>query len=83
MDDMTKQTELRKIPLIMRANGMMNINVITLTGTCLPVEVSPNEEVESMMQRIYEYEGIPVSQQKIIYQGKKLEPGHLISEYDV
>jgi hypothetical protein len=54
MDDVTKQMELRKIPLIVRAGGNadMQIFVKTLTGKTITLSVTEEEEIAEVKNKV-------------------------------
>jgi len=60
-----------------------SIFIQTLTGKKFPLVVSPSVTVEEVMDKIYEQEGIPHDQQRLIFAGKQLETGSTLAEYNV
>ncbi len=61
----------------------MQIFAKTLTGKNITLEVEPNDSIDSIMEKIYEREGIPPSHQRLIYAGKELERGKTLSDYNI
>ena len=61
----------------------MQILVYTLTGKTIPLEVDPNETVESLKQKVQEKEGVPPDQQRLVYGGKQLENGKTLADYKI
>jgi hypothetical protein len=55
----------------------------TLTGKNLTLDLDPNESVENVKKLIHEKEGIPPDQQRLVFSGKQLDDGKLLSDYDV
>ena len=51
----------------------MQFFVKTLTGKTMTVQMDSTETVESLKNKIYEKEGIPVDQQRLVFAVKQLE----------
>ncbi|KAF8138827.1 ubiquitin-related domain-containing protein [Boletus edulis] len=64
-------------------NKEVQIFVRTLNGRTITLTVSPSDTVDSLMAKVEERTQISVDQQRLIYGGKQLEPGRLLSDYRV
>jgi ubiquitin len=51
----------------------MQIFVVTLTGKTITLEVEPNDTIDSVKNQIQAKEGIPKSEQRLLYGGRSLE----------
>lgn len=60
----------------------MQIFLKTLTEKTIVINVDFNS-VDELKKKIYEIECIPVNEQRILFAGKQLERGHLLSEYNI
>lgn len=66
-----------------RLRGGQQLQVKTLAGKTLSIEVEPTESIESIKQKIADQEGVEESTQRLIFGGKQLENGKTLQDYDV
>ncbi|KAI7805984.1 AN1-type zinc finger protein 4 [Triplophysa rosa] len=67
----------------LRFRETMELFIETLTGTCFQLRVSPFEQVISVKAKIQRLEGIPVSQQHLIWNGMELEDEYCLHDYSI
>jgi ubiquitin C len=65
------------------ANGSRQIFIKTLQGKTLTLEVKPEDSIGAIKQRIFEKEGIPVDQQRLVFNGKQLEDAQSVNDYNM
>ncbi|CAI2191294.1 17353_t:CDS:2, partial [Funneliformis geosporum] len=62
----------------------MTLFVVVLSGKTITLRVSGNDTVKSVKQKIQEREGIPVNEQRLVYQSHELRENHKkLPEYNV
>lgn len=65
------------------ANDPIQIFVKNLMGKSIAIMVRPDDTVESLRAKIEEREDIPPREQRLLYQGKQLEDGRKLSDYNI
>jgi ubiquitin len=61
----------------------MQIFLKNLTGKTVSLEVEPSDTIESLKAKIQAKEGIHPNQQRLVFAGKYLENGYLISDFKI
>ncbi|XP_074647919.1 AN1-type zinc finger protein 4-like [Tubulanus polymorphus] len=62
---------------------IMELFIETLTGTAFELRVSPFETIMSVKAKIQRLEGIPISQQHLIWQSTELEDDYCLHDYSI
>lgn len=77
------------INVIFKMNGggpdgsTKQIFIKTLQGKTLTLDVSDNDSIASIKNKIFEKEGIPIEQQRLVFNGKQLEDNQTIADYNI
>ncbi|KAM3274948.1 hypothetical protein ACQJBY_043750 [Aegilops geniculata] len=61
----------------------MQIFVKTPSGKTITLEVEGGHDIADVKARIHDKEDVPPDQQRLIYEGKQLEEGHTVADYNI
>ena len=63
--------------------GSMPIHVLMPTGKMTTLDVLPSDDVQNIKLEIYEKDGIPPGLQYLLFDGKELEDGRVLNDFNI
>ncbi|EFC50891.1 predicted protein [Naegleria gruberi] len=61
----------------------MQITVKTLNNRVLSLDVESNDTIESVKNQIFNKDGVPISEQRLIFAGKEMENDKTLLDYNI
>ncbi|XP_067911657.1 polyubiquitin-like [Heterodontus francisci] len=71
------------ILLLVKNEQCMQIFLKNDKGKISTYDVLSTESVQAFRARVQQQEGVPANQQRLMYEGKQLEDGRLLSDYNI
>lgn len=63
------------------SSSSMQLNIKTMSGRTITVEVEPDEAIESLKAKIAAQEGVPAEQQRLVFGSKQLDGRRSVADY--
>ncbi|KEP63307.1 UNVERIFIED_CONTAM: ubiquitin family protein [Hammondia hammondi] len=69
---------------LLGVRGGFNLQVKTMSGKTVVLDnVQGSDSILEIKRRVEQREGIPVDQQRLVFNGKQLENGKTVQDYDL
>jgi ubiquitin-like protein Nedd8 len=74
-------TKKKRFSAVVEQIERFTITIKTLTGRRIAVVLRPSDKIEEIKLQIYQKEGIPFPNQRLVYNGKQLADERTVTEY--
>ncbi|PWA38016.1 hypothetical protein CTI12_AA585240 [Artemisia annua] len=71
------------LTLVLNSRGLIQIYIKTLTNKTICFKFKPSDTIGDVKAKIQDKEGIPTSQQRLIYAGRYVEDNHTLAKYHI
>uniref|UniRef100_A0A6B2LTB3 Ubiquitin-like domain-containing protein n=1 Tax=Arcella intermedia TaxID=1963864 RepID=A0A6B2LTB3_9EUKA len=72
-----------KVAVVESAPVVLSLNIRTLSGKSVKIELKSSQRIRDLKQLLYEKEGIPTEQQRLVYKGNVLGDDKCLLEYNI
>ncbi|EAR89796.1 ubiquitin (macronuclear) [Tetrahymena thermophila SB210] len=81
--EIQQQPKQKSLEKHKQENKFLNIQIKTLTGKQIQLKCKLYDSVEILKYHIQDSEGIPIDQQRLIFQGKEIENDYSLDMYEI
>ncbi|XP_069788926.1 ubiquitin-like protein ISG15 [Narcine bancroftii] len=71
------------VMLLIKKEEPMQIFLVNDKGRTTTYDVMPSNSVEDFKKQVHQQEGVTPDQQRLMYESKQLQDGHLLSDYNI
>ncbi|XP_005993377.1 polyubiquitin-like isoform X1 [Latimeria chalumnae] len=76
-------SEQSTVMLVVKEEQPMQIFLKNDKGVTHTYTVHPSETVRNFKEKVQQQERVPIDQQRLVYEGKQLEDGHKLCDYNI